>query len=207
MRDLVSGCGDVSSTPRNAANQNPHNLKTNVQQLTSTLFFCPVCPSRCPNREAGKLISMRQLIQGGLKPPVLIFVQSKTRAIELYKELVFFGVNVDAIHAERTQEQRDKIIQRFRVGEIWVLICTDLMSRGIDFKCVNMVINYDFPQSAVSYIHRIGRTGRAGRKGVAITFFTESDMEYLRSIANVMRISGCEVRINEAYLPTTNIDY
>lgn len=58
---------------------------------------------------------------------------------------------------------------------------------------VNMVINYDFPQSAVSYIHRIGRTGRAGRHGVAVTLFTESDMDSLRSIANVMRLSGCEV--------------
>lgn len=60
---------------------------------------------------------------------------------------------------------------------------------------VNMVINYDFPQSAVSYIHRIGRTGRAGRHGVAVTLFTESDMDSLRSIANVMRLSGCEVRL------------
>lgn len=57
-----------------------------------------------------------------------------------------------------------------------------------------MVINYDFPQSAVSYIHRIGRTGRAGRHGVAVTLFTESDMDSLRSIANVIRLSGCEVR-------------
>lgn len=56
-----------------------------------------------------------------------------------------------------------------------------------------MVINYDFPQSAVSYIHRIGRTGRAGRRGVAVTLFTESDMDSLRSIANVIRQSGCEV--------------
>lgn len=58
---------------------------------------------------------------------------------------------------------------------------------------VNMVINYDFPQSAVSYIHRIGRTGRAGHHGVAVTLFTESDMDSLRSIANVVRLSGCEV--------------
>jgi ATP-dependent RNA helicase DDX52/ROK1 len=52
--------------------------------------------------------------------------------------------------------QRDSIIQNFRIGKIWVLICTDLMARGIDFKGVNCVLNYDFPQSVVSYIHRIG---------------------------------------------------
>lgn len=57
-----------------------------------------------------------------------------------------------------------------------------------------MVVNYDFPHSAVSYIHRIGRTGRAGRRGVAVTLFTESDTPSLRSVANVMRLSGCQVR-------------
>ena len=67
------------------------------------------------------------------------------------------------------------------------------MGRGVDFKGVNMVINYDFPQSAVSYIHRIGRTGRAGHKGEAITLFTIDDLERLRTIANVMKASGCEV--------------
>lgn len=69
----------------------------------------------------------------------------------------------------------------------------DLMARGVDFKGVQMVINYDLPLSPVSYIHRIGRTGRAGRNGTAVTFFTESDIHNLRSIANVMRLSGCDV--------------
>jgi ATP-dependent RNA helicase DDX52/ROK1 len=67
------------------------------------------------------------------------------------------------------------------------------MSRGVDFRAVNTVINYDFPQSTASYIHRIGRTGRAGREGWAYTFFTEDDSELLRSVANVMSISGCDV--------------
>lgn len=145
-------------------------------------------------REEGKLLAMRQLIAEGLRPPVLVFLQSKDRAKELFHELVYDGINVDVIHAERTQEQRDAVIRKFRAGEIWVLICTDLMARGIDFKGVNMVINYDLPQSAVSYIHRIGRTGRAGRRGLSVTFFTEADMDSLRSVANVMRLSGCEVR-------------
>ncbi len=67
------------------------------------------------------------------------------------------------------------------------------MARGVDFKGVQMVLNYDLPQSPVNYIHRIGRTGRAGRKGKAITLFTENDVSKLRSIANVMKLSGCEV--------------
>jgi ATP-dependent RNA helicase DDX52/ROK1 len=67
------------------------------------------------------------------------------------------------------------------------------VARGVDFKAVNLVINYDLPSDGVTYVHRIGRTGRAGRQGRAITFFTESDFDNLRTIANVMRLSGCDV--------------
>ncbi|KAJ1940508.1 RNA-dependent ATPase rok1, partial [Linderina macrospora] len=144
-------------------------------------------------QEEGKLVEVRNMIATGFKPPCLIFVQSIDRAQELFRELVFEGINVDVIHSERTQAQRNRIIQKFRSGALWVLICTELMARGIDFKGVNMVINYDFPQSAQSYIHRIGRTGRAGRAGKAITYITKEDAPYLRVIVNVMRQSGCEV--------------
>jgi ATP-dependent RNA helicase DDX52/ROK1 len=145
-------------------------------------------------REDGKLLAIRQLIQRGeLKPPVLLFLQNKERAKELFRELVYEGINIDVIHGDRSQQQREDVIRKFRLGETWVLICTDLMARGIDFKGVKMVINYDLPQSGVAYIHRIGRTGRAGRQGEAITLFTEKDIPNMRSIANVMKLSGCKV--------------
>ena len=73
------------------------------------------------------------------------------------------------------------------------MICTDLMSRGIDFKTVNSVINFDFPTSLVSYIHRVGRTGRAGREGTATTYFTDDDTPFVKTIANLMQKSGQEV--------------
>ncbi|KAF5292857.1 hypothetical protein FQR65_LT11109 [Abscondita terminalis] len=143
--------------------------------------------------ESGKLLAFRDIVRNGITPPVLIFVQSKDRAQQLFSELIFDGINVDAIHADRTQTQRDNTVRSFREGKIWVLICTELMARGIDFKGVNLVINYDFPSTAISYIHRIGRAGRAGRPGKAITFFTTDDTVNLRSIAHVIRQSGCEV--------------
>eukprot|EP00056_Hartaetosiga_gracilis_P022361 m.29807 g.29807 ORF g.29807 m.29807 type:complete len:585 (+) comp9601_c0_seq1:77-1831(+) len=143
--------------------------------------------------ESGKSLAMTELIQNGLKPPVLLFVQSKSRAKELFQELVYENINVDVIHADRTPHQRAEVVEAFRKGEVWVLICTDLMGRGIDFKGVNLVINYDFPPSANDYIHRIGRTGRGGRKGEAVTFYTVRDAPMLRSIANVMKSSGCPV--------------
>ncbi|KAF9107556.1 RNA-dependent ATPase rok1 [Mortierella sp. AM989] len=156
-----------------------------TETINQKLIYC--------GSEEGKLIAIRQQIQGGLKPPVLIFVQSIERAKELFHELIYDGINVDVIHSERTKAQRDKIVEGFRQGKIWVLIATELMARGVDFKGVNLVINYDFPQTVQSYIHRIGRTGRAGRAGEAITYFTNDDQTYLKSIVNVMRESGCEV--------------
>uniref|UniRef100_A0A7M4EW06 Probable ATP-dependent RNA helicase DDX52 n=1 Tax=Crocodylus porosus TaxID=8502 RepID=A0A7M4EW06_CROPO len=143
--------------------------------------------------ETGKLLAMRELVKKGFTPPVLVFVQSIERAKELFHELIYEGINVDVIHADKTQQQRDNIVHSFRAGKIWVLICTALLARGIDFKGVNMVINYDFPTSAVEYIHRIGRTGRAGHTGKALTFFTEDDKPLLRSVASVIQRAGCPV--------------
>ncbi|SPO30268.1 probable ROK1 - ATP-dependent RNA helicase [Ustilago trichophora] len=144
--------------------------------------------------EDGKLHALRSLIQqGGLKPPVLLFVQSIERAKDLFHELVYDGLHVDVIHSERPKVQREGVISAFKRGDVWVLICTELMARGIDFKGVELVINYDFPQSVQSYIHRIGRTGRAGREGRAITYFTKEDAGHLKTVVNVMRQSGCEV--------------
>ncbi|XP_031728546.1 putative ATP-dependent RNA helicase DDX52 [Anarrhichthys ocellatus] len=143
--------------------------------------------------ENGKLVAMREIIKKGFLPPMLVFVQSIDRARELFHELVYEGINVDVIHADRTQQQRDNVVNSFRSGKIWVLICTALLARGIDFKGVNLVLNYDFPTSSVEYIHRIGRTGRAGHQGKALTFFTENDKPLLRSIANVIKQAGCPV--------------
>jgi ATP-dependent RNA helicase DDX52/ROK1 len=145
-------------------------------------------------REEGKLLAMRQLKErGDLKPPCIVFVQSQDRAQALFSELLYEGMYVDVIHAGRSRTARDNAVAKFRKGETWVLICTDLVARGVDFRAVNMVINYDLPVSGVTYVHRIGRTGRAGRKGKAITLFTEADFDNLRTIANVMKQSGCKV--------------
>ena len=120
-------------------------------------------------------------------------MQSKDRAQALFMELMYDNVHVDVVHAGKSQAARDAAVARFRKGDTWVLICTDLCSRGLDFKAVNMVINYDLPTSGVTYVHRIGRCGRGGRKGEAITLFTEQDFEHLRNIANIMKLSGCDV--------------
>ena len=104
--------------------------------------------------EEGKLLAIRQMIQEGeFKPPIIIFLQSIHRAKALFHELLYDKLNVDVIHAERTPKQREEVIKRFKNGDIWVLITTDVLARGVDFKGVNMVINYDVPQTAQAYVH------------------------------------------------------
>jgi len=92
-------------------------------------------------------------------------------------------------HLKLFKYQTTSIISIFSFNQI----CTELLGRGIDFKGVNMVINYDFPSTTASYIHRIGRTGRAGRPGKAVTFFTQKDATLLRSVAQIIKTSGGEV--------------
>lgn len=143
--------------------------------------------------ESGKVLSLREIINSGIEVPVIIFVQTKEKAKRLANEFLYDDLNIDFIHSERDAKERDSIVTMFREGKIWFLVCTDLMGRGIDFKGVNVVINYDCPKSFVSYIHRIGRTGRAGRQGKAITFVADDDKEVLPKIVKVMRRSGCDV--------------
>ncbi len=144
-------------------------------------------------RENGKLLALRQLISEGLRPPILVFVNTKERARELHRELMYDGVHVDSLHAAQSAAARTTAVDNFRSGKTWVLVATDLVGRGMDFIGVNTVINFDFPRSTTDYVHRVGRTGRAGRQGDAVTFFTEDDVGQLRAVANVMRSAGCEV--------------
>ncbi|KAG6885519.1 hypothetical protein C0993_000515 [Termitomyces sp. T159_Od127] len=127
-------------------------------------------------------------------PPVLIFTSSQPRATSLAEELVLNNIpNVDCLHAGLSKKEREEAVSRMRKGESWVMVSTEVMARGMDFKGVREVINYDFPRSVQSYVHRIGRTGRAGKEGKAVTFFTDEDGHYLKAIANVLLQSGSQV--------------
>ncbi|KAI1761748.1 P-loop containing nucleoside triphosphate hydrolase protein [Hypoxylon sp. FL1150] len=155
--------------------------------------------------EQGKLFALRQLLHPkstdtsmpSMRLPFLVFTQTIERATALHDEVKFDlpaeaggSSRIAALHSSLSDSARSNIVARFRAGEIWVLITTDLLMRGIDFRGVNGVINYDVPTSAAAYVHRVGRTGRAGHEGgVAVTFYTTEDTAYLKSIANVISIS------------------
>jgi len=153
--------------------------------------------------EQGKLMGLRQLLHPAttsgdsgppLRPPFLVFTQTIERAIALHSELMYDipaeagGISrIAVLHSNLSDTARDSIMTRFRKGEIWVLITTDLLSRGVDFRGVNGVVNYDIPTSSAAYVHRVGRTGRAGREGgVAVTLYSKEDIPYLKHVANVV---------------------
>ena len=111
--------------------------------------------------DQSKLPTLLQYLSQPYNPPVLIFVSSQPRATSLAEELVISGVpNVDCLHAGMTKKEREDAVSRMRRGESWVMITTEVMARGMDFKGIREVINYDFPQSVQSYVHRIGKWRR-----------------------------------------------
>jgi ATP-dependent RNA helicase DDX52/ROK1 len=157
--------------------------------------------------EQGKLMGLRQLLHpsaapvGGssaaLRPPFIVFTQTIERAVALHSELRYDipaeagGISrIAVLHSDLSDIARDSVMTRFRKGEIWVLITTDLLSRGVDFRGVNGVVNYDIPTSSAAYVHRVGRTGRAGRTGgVAVTLYSKEDIPYMKHVANVVAMA------------------
>ncbi len=116
------------------------------------------------------------------KGSVLIFSRTKIGAARLTKYLKSKHIKAAEIHSDKTQEHRFAALEGFKKGSIRVLVATDIASRGIDVKDISLVVNYDLPDEAENYVHRIGRTGRAGKKGHAITFATPEQGELVQEI-------------------------
>jgi len=117
-----------------------------------------------------KLPLVKYLLGNSKGRTILIFCSTKSSTKLLSRELKRSGLDVQEIHSDLVQKEREKVMQGFRNKEIQVLVATDVVSRGIDVENIDMVLNYDVPNDAEDYIHRIGRTARAAASGVAITF-------------------------------------
>jgi len=117
----------------------------------------------------------------------LVFGRTKRRVDEVSRGLEMRGYNAAGIHGDLTQQRRSSILQKFRNGEIDILVATDVAARGLDISGVTHVYNYDIPQDPDSYVHRIGRTGRAGAHGVSVTFVTPWEMDYLREVEKLTK--------------------
>jgi translation initiation factor 4A len=119
----------------------------------------------------------------------VIFAKSRDKVNWIAQQMNQAGHTVSYLHADMPKGERAKVMDQFRSGSSRVLVTTDLVARGIDVQHVNVVINFDMPYTAETYLHRIGRSGRYGRKGIAINFVANNDTELFRAVENHYKIS------------------
>ena len=165
LRDPVS----VEVARRNAAAE---NVEQRVFRVDS---------SDAKRAAVAKLVRDQQLAQ------VIVFTNTKIGASRLARELVREGLNADAIHGDKSQQERLATLEAFKRGETVILVATDVAARGLDIAELPAVINYDLPYSPEDYVHRIGRTGRAGAKGVALSLMTSNDERLLAEIEKLIK--------------------
>jgi ATP-dependent RNA helicase RhlE len=119
----------------------------------------------------------------------LVFTRTKRGADRVARHLEAAGIRVAAIHGNKSQSQREQALAAFRAARIRVLVATDIAARGIDVDRVTHVVNFELPDVAESYVHRIGRTARAGSQGIAISLCAAEERDQLRDIERLMRQS------------------
>lgn len=130
---------------------------------------------------------------------VLVFTRTKYGADKLSRFLVKCGVPAAAIHGDKSQGARQQALQQFKAGKLKVLVATDIAARGIDIDQLGFVINYEVPNVAETYVHRIGRTGRAGASGIAISFCDQEERAYVRDIEKLIGKKIPVQRLEVAY--------
>jgi superfamily II DNA/RNA helicase len=134
-----------------------------------------------------KLELTKNLLQGKNLQSVLIFSSTKIGVKKLEEELKKLDLKAKSIHSDLEQAEREKVLIEFKNREFQILAATDILSRGIDIKDIDLVINFDTPSDAEDYVHRIGRTGRAETSGVAITYINEKDVEKFQRIEKFLQ--------------------
>ncbi|MBV1788575.1 DEAD/DEAH box helicase [Marinobacterium sp. D7] len=138
-------------------------------------------------RGMSKMAALTRLLELQEHDASLIFVRTKTATEELAEQLTAAGFPAAALHGDIAQQQRERIVEKLKRGELDIVIATDVVARGLDVERISHVINYDIPYDAESYIHRIGRTGRAGREGDAILFVAPREQRLLSQIERTTR--------------------
>ncbi len=165
---------------------NPKRIEVNRAATTNkdiTAFKVPV-------KSRQKRETLRWLLQHDHVETAIIFANRKTTVRELNQSLSRHGFRSGEIHGDMDQSSRIRELERFKAGEINILVASDVAARGLDIKGVSHVFNFDTPWHPDDYVHRIGRTGRAGAKGRAFTLVAEDDAE---AIANVEKLTGAEI--------------
>jgi ATP-dependent RNA helicase RhlE len=138
---------------------------------------------------AGKLTALIDVLRSETIDRALVFTRTKHGADKVVRGLVRAGIAAQAIHGNKSQNQRERTLAAFRKGEVRTLVATDIAARGIDVDGVSHVVNFDLPNVPETYVHRIGRTARAGAAGVAVSLCDGEEASLLRDIEKLIRMS------------------
>ncbi|USP07445.1 DEAD/DEAH box helicase [Vibrio sp. LQ2] len=153
-----------------------HQENSTNQDITETLFLV---------NKGSKTKALIELVQQNAWTQVLVFIGAKENADGLAKKLNKAGVSTTALHGNKSQDEREEALAQFKSGQVNVLIATDLLARGIHIEQLPVVINFELPMHAETYVHRVGRTARAGEQGVAMSLVCHGEMDALNAIRHL----------------------
>jgi ATP-dependent RNA helicase RhlE len=175
-----------------SATINPDIKKLAFSQVRSTAIRIQISPDDPVSANVShavmfvemddKRFFLESFIRENSASKIIIFVRTRVRAERVAKAMQRVSIPSLTIHGEKDQDQRSDVMKKFKEGECRILIATDVSARGIDIPDVNYVINYDLPDKAANYVHRVGRTGRGTNKGMALSFCSEDEKEMLSEI-------------------------
>lgn len=172
-----------------------------IRKLAETILQKPVNINVSPVSSASELVTqqlyyaekeqkrtlLKQVIEQNNIQHALVFTRTKHGADKVAKDLSKSGIKAEAIHGNKSQNARERALSGFKDRSVRILVATDIASRGIDIDRLGHVINFDLPEVAETYVHRIGRTGRAGAEGIAISFCASEEKPYLKAITKLIR--------------------
>jgi len=172
-----------------------------IMKLANTILKNPVHVAVSPVSSTATLVDQsvfyvkrenkRNLLKHVLKSNeiehVLVFTRTKRGADKVAKDLNNDGIKAEAIHGNKSQGARERALKGFKNRSIRVLVATDIASRGIDVDKLSHVINFEIPEVAETYVHRIGRTGRAGASGTALSFCSQEELSYMKDISKLIK--------------------
>lgn len=167
-----------------------------IKKLAGTILYEPISVQVTPVSSTVEVIDqsvyyaektekvelLKQVVTSYDIEHAIVFSRTKHGADRIARNLNKVGVKAEAIHGNKSQNNRQRVLEAFKNREINILVATDIAARGIDVDNLSHVINYDLPEVAETYVHRIGRTGRAGASGVAISFCAQDEKAYLKNI-------------------------